>query len=306
MRVSTSMLFGTGTQGLQDLQSEMFKVQQQMSTGRRVLTPADDPISAWESLQVDQSQAVNKQYMTNQEAAISKLSYMESNLGNLGDVLTRAYELAATAKDKSETQRATLVPELEELLQNVVSLANTKDGTGNYIFAGNMSATKPFVAGAGGITYAGDQGEQQLRVSSSNVMSMGNNGFDVFMQVRDGSGSQNSQSVFATLQGLIDILDPNSGVPFDETTRAQLQDELSVSIDHVAIKRADAGTRLNTLDGLNVVSEDVDLLYSNRLSELRDLDYIKAISTFTQLQFQLVAAQLTFKQSSQLSLFNIL
>lgn len=306
MRISTSMLFGTGTKGLQDLQSEVFKVQNQMSTGRRVLTPSDDPISAWESLQVSQSQAVNEQYITNQKSAISRLSYMESNLSNLADVLTRAYELAASAKDKSDTQRATLVSELEGLLQNVMSLANTKDGSGNYIYAGNQTATKPFVASGSTVNYAGDQGEQQLRVSSSSVMSMGNNGADVFMQVRDGSGNQNANTMFETLQGLIDILNPASGVPFTEADRAQFQDELAVAIDHVSIKIANAGTRLNTLDGLNTLSEDVDLQYANRLSELRDLDYTEAISKFSQLQFQLEAAQLTFKQSSQLSLFNIL
>ncbi|MFV5213305.1 flagellar hook-associated protein FlgL [Azonexus caeni] len=306
MRISTSMLFGTGTQGLQDLQSDLFKLQNQMSTGRRILTPSDDPIGAWEAQQVSQSQSINNQYISNQDTAVSRLSYMEANLTNLEDGLARIYELAATGKGKGDAQRAALVPELEELLQNVLTLANAKDGTGNYIYSGTMSSTKPFTASGSGIAYAGDQGQQQLRVSSSNVMEMGHNGFDVFMQVKDAQGNQTGSSIFETVQNLIDIFDPTSGVPFDETTRAQLQDQLSVSIDHVANRIASVGTRLNTLDDLKVASKDFDLQYATRLQDLQEVDYTAAISQFSQLQLQLQAAQLTFKQSSQMSLFSIL
>lgn len=306
MRISTSMVFGTGTKGLQELQSDMFKLQNQMSTGRRILTPSDDPIGAWEAQQVGQSQAINNQYISNQDTAVSRLSYMEANLSNLGDGLARIYELAATGKSGSDVQRAALVPELEELLQNVMTLANAKDGTGNYIYGGTMSSTQPFTVSGSGVAYAGDQGQQLLRVSSSNVMEMGHNGFDVFMQVKDAQGTPTGSSIFETVQNLIDIFDPTSGVPFNETTRAQLQGQLSVAIDHVANRIASVGTRLNTLDDLKVASKDFDLQYATRLQDLQEVDYTAAISQFSQLQFQLQAAQLTFKQSSQMSLFSIL
>lgn len=306
MRISTSTLFNTGTKGLQSLQSDLYKLQNQMSTGRRVLTPSDDPISAWEALQVGQSKSVNKQYLDNQGDAKAKLAYMEGNLSSVSDALIRVRELSAGAANTTAEQRALLVPELKGILDNVLTLANAKDGTGNYMYSGNKSATKPFALTGTGATYAGDQGQQASRVSASNVMTLGHNGFEVFMQVKDGQGSPTGGSIFEAVQGLVNILDPGSGVPFSEADLAQFNDQIDNSIGHVANMIASVGTRLNTLDALSDAGSDSALLYDMRLSELQDLDYTKAISDFSRVQVQLEAAQITFKQTSQLSLFNIL
>lgn len=306
MRISTSMLFGTGTKGLQSLQSDLYKLQNQMSTGRRVLTPSDDPISAWEALQVSQSKSVNKQYLDNQGDAKAKLAYMEGNMSSVSDALIRVRELSAGAVNTTAEQRALLVPELKGILDNVLTLANAKDGTGNYIYSGNKSATTPFALTSTGATYAGDQGQQALRVSASNVMTLGHNGFEVFMQVRDGQGSPAGGGIFDALQGVINILDPSSGVPFSEAALTQFNDQIDNSIGHMANMIASVGTRLNTLDALSDANSDSALLYEMRLSDLQDLDYTAAISDFSRIQTQLEAAQITFKQTSQLSLFNIL
>jgi len=306
MRISTSMLFGTGTKGLQSLQSDLYKLQNQMSTGRRILTPSDDPVGAWEALQVSQSKSVNKQYLDNQGDAKAKLASMEGNLSSVSDALIRVRELSAGAANTTVEQRALLVPELKGILDNVLTLANAKDGTGNYIYSGNKSATKPFALTGTGATYAGDQGQQAVRVSASNVMNLGHNGFEVFMQVKDGQGSPAGGSIFDAVQGVINILDPGSGVPFSEADLAQFNDQIDNSIGHVANMIASVGTRLNTLDALSDAGSDSALLYDMRLSELQDLDYTAAISDFSRIQTQLEAAQITFKQTGQLSLFNIL
>ena len=74
MRVSTSMIFNSGTIGMQNRQSDLYKVQNQLATGRKILSPEDDPIGASEALQVTQSKGVNKQFLDNQANAQSQLT----------------------------------------------------------------------------------------------------------------------------------------------------------------------------------------------------------------------------------------
>jgi flagellar hook-associated protein 3 FlgL len=137
-------------------------------------------------------------------------------------------------------------------------------------------------------------------------MAVSESGQDVFMQVRDAQGNITGQSMFDTIKNLIDIVDPASGMNFTVAELETVRAGVKSTIDHVANTRASLGARLNALDGLTTTAKDIDYLYSVRLSELQDLDFTEAISRFSRYQTQLEATQLTFKQTSQLSLFNIL
>lgn len=318
MRVSTSMIFNSGTIGMQGRQSDLYKVQNQLSTGRKILSPEDDPIGASEVLQVTQSKGVNKQFLDNQANAQSQLTYLESTLGSVGDALLRVGELAKQGDSASlnAAQRGMIAAELKGIQSNLVGLANTQDGTGQYIFAGYKSTTKPFTPitqttppatyslGNTYVTYSGDAGKPTLSVTSSKDMEVAENGLDVFMQVKDASGNVTGRSLFDSIQNLINNMD--GSLPYSAATQAQGLADVSSALTHTLTVRASVGARQNSLDGLTSAGEDVSFLYDSRLSELQDLDYTEAVSRFTNYKSQLEAAQLTFKQISQLSLFNIL
>lgn len=319
MRVSTSMIFNTGTKGIQERQFDLFKTQNQMSTGRRVLTPADDPIAASEALKVSQSKGVNTQFINNQGSATSALSFLEGTLSSLSAELQEIFGRASEAGNPTydASNRGMIASELKARMTSLVGLANTQDGTGLYVFAGfkastqpfqqNIGATQPYALGAATLmTYNGDAGRQSLQVSASNEMAISENGQDVFMQVRDASGNLVGRSVFDSLQNMIDVLDSTSGVPYTAAAYNQALGDLKSSISHVATVRSSVGARLNSLDSLSTAAEDMGFQYDSRLSELQDLDYTEAISRFSNYQMQLEAAQLTFKQISQMSLFSIL
>ena len=72
MRISTMQIYNGGTAGIQNLQSDLYSAQNQVSTGRRIVTPKDDPIGAAQALMVTQAGAVNELYLKNQGAADSK------------------------------------------------------------------------------------------------------------------------------------------------------------------------------------------------------------------------------------------
>lgn len=319
MRVSTSMIFTSGKQGIQDRQFDLYKTQNQLSTGRRVLTPADDPIAASEALKVSQSQGVTAQMLDNQNTALSSLSFLEGTLDSLNNELDVIFARASDAGNTtySASDRGMLAAELKKRMQSLLSLANTQDGTGLYIFAGfksttqpfqnNVGATQPYALGAGTlVSYSGDAGQQSLLVSQSSEMAISENGLDVFMRVKDASGNVTGRSMFDSLQNMIDILDPTSGVPYTAAAYNQAVGDLRSAISHVANVRATVGARQNSLETLIEGSKDRSLQYTQRLSDLQDLDYTDAISRFANYKVQLEAAQTTFKEISQLSLFNIL
>ena len=209
--------------------------------------------------------------------------------------------------------------ELRGRLEGLIGLANTKDGTGLYIFAGFKSNTQPFaVAGSSTpvspatefshasayVNYSGDAGRQSLQVTQTQEVAISENGLDVFMQIRDAAGNPLPRSLFDSVQNLINNLDPAG--TYSATVQAQAQADIRAGLNHVLNVRASVGARQNTVESLSTAAEDYNLNFSARLSELRDLDYAEAISRFFSQQMQLEAAQTSFKRLSQLSLFNIL
>lgn len=322
MRVSSSMLYNTGLQGLLKLQGQMFQNQNQLSTGRRMLTPADDPIGASEALEVSQSKGVNRQFLENQADAMMQIGTVEAVVAGVGERLTRIIEQAAEAANTSlsDAQRGMIAAELKLNYESILEFANSQDGTGLYIFAGNktnitggpftkdISTTPPHTLANTAVIYNGDSGVPAVQVSASKQIPISVTGNDVFMQVRDAQGSSIGKSMFDSIRNLIAIVDPDpaDGVPFDLTALKNARTDLESGLSHVANIRATLGARMNALDGLTKMADDVNYLYDVRLSELQDLDYTEAISRYTRLQTQLEATQLTFKQTSQLTLFNIL
>jgi len=307
MRISTSMQFNSGTRNILSLQYELQRAQNQLSTGRRMLSPADDPVAALNVLQVEQSKGVNEQFLANQEAARASLSALEVTLGSLGDQLVdiRTALLSAGNGGYDTSQRAMIAQELEQRLMTLVDQANAKDALGNYVFSGFQSAIKPFEfdAGLGQYVYQGDQGQVSLQVAPSVNMVIQENGSDIFMRVRDGQGSLSPNNVFQSISNAIDELKSSA---FSVSALSSSLAGVDAAIDHLLLAHTSAGARLNSLDSLTINGKDLELLHEARLSELQGLDYAEAISRFSRYQTQLEASQITFKQVTQLSLFNLL
>jgi flagellar hook-associated protein 3 FlgL len=85
MRISTNTIFDNGVGQLGTLQSNMAKLQLQMSTNKRVVTPSDDPVASARALEVTQSQSINTQLATNRSNARSSLSQEEVTLDGVTD-----------------------------------------------------------------------------------------------------------------------------------------------------------------------------------------------------------------------------
>ena len=190
MRVSTLNLYNTSSNQLNNLQSALARTQMQLSTNRRVLTPADDPVASARALEVSQSQGRNEQFATNRNSANSSLAAVEGSLQNAGDLLQDIQTLVVNAGNGTmlPKDREALAVELEGRLKDLLGVANTSDGNGGYLFSGYKTTTVPFTSTPDGANYQGDQGVRQLQVSDSRKMPLSASGSAVFESIPTGNG----------------------------------------------------------------------------------------------------------------------
>ena len=190
MRISTASFYENASGKISQLQSTLAEKQTQIASGRRILTPADDPVGAAAALDVSQAQAVNTQYGANRESAKNALSLQESSLGQYTNLLQNIKTLTIAAGNAAldDTQRKSIATELSGNLEDLVGISNTRDSAGNYIFAGYKSTVQPFAQTAAGVTYSGDQGQRLLQVSASRQLALNDSGDAIFQNIKTGNG----------------------------------------------------------------------------------------------------------------------
>lgn len=186
MRIATSELYSSTLQTMENQQSQLIDVEQEVSTGKALQTPAEDPVGAAQAVQLSATSATYTQYGTNQSTALSSLQLEDSTLTSVTTTLQSVESelVQAGAGTLNDSDRTALASELSSYRSQLLTLANTTDGTGSYIFAGFASSSQPFTnASGGGVTYSGDQGVRSMQVSSSRTIAIADTGTEVFMSV---------------------------------------------------------------------------------------------------------------------------
>lgn len=301
MRVSTNMIYDQGVIALQKQSAALLYTGQQIATGRKILTPSDDPVGSARALDVSQSKSVNQQFITNQGYAEDALKLVEGQLDGAGEIIqyARGRVLAAGNPALSPADRQSIATDLRSQFDAMLAIANTRDANGDYLFAGYRSNTPPFektdLAGTPGTEYKGDQGSRTMQVSSSRFMPVSFGGEVAFGSEGDG--------VFKVLGDFITALETGSDVPGAVSTALGGLDE---SLDRVLTTRAQIDSQLVEVEQLGFIGSDLDLQYQTTLSDLQDLDYNEAFSRLTQQRTFLEAAQQSFLKTTGLSLFNYL
>jgi flagellar hook-associated protein 3 FlgL len=219
MRVSTSQIFRQGVDSIQSQQAAASKTSLQVANGKRILVPSDDPAGAAQGLELGSAIETIQQYQKNAVLAEARLNHAESLLEAAGTNLLRVRELAVQGNNDSLSaqDRGFIAAELRERLDELLTLANSRDANGEYIFAGTRSHTEPFAPdGAGGFNYNGDDRQRLLQISASRRVAIGDPGQDAFMAIPNGNGSFSTQDDPAnTGSGIIDpgaVNDPSAFV----------------------------------------------------------------------------------------------
>lgn len=198
MRVSTSQIYSIATLGMTQAQAAVTKTQEQMATGKRVLSPADDPVAATSILQLNQELARTEQYKKNINVAENSLNLEDTSLQTVSDLVQRMRELAVKAGNTavlSASDYRSLAAEVDTRINELLNLQNTRNASGQYIFAGYQSGTKPFVGdGGGNFSYLGDEGQLRLQASASVTVAVTDSGKRLFVDVPSGHNTFNTSA----------------------------------------------------------------------------------------------------------------
>lgn len=187
-RLSTYWIFNRPVRDMLQLQNNLNKTQEQISTGRRILTPADDPVGAARVLQLNQEIALIDQYERNITLLDARLKQEEGVLNAVEDSIARIRELAVKAGNAgvlTDEDRRAIAAEVRERVDEMYDLMNSKDGAGEYLFAGFQGNTQPFVENpGGGFGYRGDEGVRFLQVSQTITLASSDSGKSVFLDIK--------------------------------------------------------------------------------------------------------------------------
>lgn len=186
MRISSQQIFSGGINRLQELNSNLNSTQQQISTGKRVNTPSDDPVAAARILKLDQELSRVETYQRNVNLADNRLNQEESALESSIDILQRVRELTVQAGNGSLSvnDRQSISSELKERLGQLANVANTRDPSGEYIFSGFQGSRQAFVQDASGSwQYQGDEGQRVLEIDDGVTVPISDHGKGIFVNV---------------------------------------------------------------------------------------------------------------------------
>jgi flagellar hook-associated protein 3 FlgL len=182
MRISTNTMYEAGVARMNELQSTLLKTQQQVASGRKILTPADDPVGAAQALNLAQGKSLNTQYGVNRQNATSALAQEETVLQSVTGLIQDVKDAVIQAGNPSydDHQRGYIATDLRTRFDELLGHANSRDGLGNFMFSGYQIATQPFSKTATGASYAGDQGVRMMQIDDAREIAVGDSGATVF------------------------------------------------------------------------------------------------------------------------------
>ena len=221
LRIATSQIYQQSAKNMGERQVALVKIQQQMATGKRLLTNAEDPVGSARLLSLNEELGRYDQYQRNTDLANSRLNVEETSLEGANEVLQYARELVVQANNAplNNSDRRDIAIQIRQLHGELVGLANTQDGNGEYLFAGFQSRTQPFVLnGNKQAVYQGDQGQRLIKAGPSFNVPVSDSGAEVFQSAMNGNGRfQVAATVGNAGNGTIDVGNVTDPVVFAAT-----------------------------------------------------------------------------------------
>ncbi len=303
-QISTTLKFDRAIQQMGVTQDRLSKTQLQLSTTKQVLKPSDAPDKSAEISRLKSAVGRQQSYIATMKQVQDKLSQQESALDSATDIMARLKELTVQAANDTyqAKDRKSIAIEVNELRDQLLSLANTQDVNGNYIFSGSRVGKLAFAANEQGrVVYQGDQTVVPAGIGDQSMVDTNRSGTRPFDKIvrTDDTGKPVPVGFFESIQDLTTALQANDT---KSITRAvgemtTLQDGLSNSLAAIGA----AGNKVE--NQLNVADENL-LRMKEVLSNAEDVDYTEAITKMNKDMLALEAAQSSFAKISQLNLFD--
>jgi len=304
MKISTSLLFDRATSQMSTVQNKLASAQAQMSQGKQIISPSDAPDQAAVITRFKGIIQRNDSFINTLNTTSARYRAEETALQNVSDGIIRMRELGIQAANDTlgPVDRQALALEMGGLRDQIMSLANSQDTGGTYLFGGSRVSEPAFgVDATGAFVYNGDQTKVNVLVGDQRAVQLNRPGSDVFERVlrTNAAGNPEGVSFFQAMDDMVQAV--------QDSDRAGMQiglGEFSAMTDSISLALAHVGTNMNVVDAQQVVIDETILRLKTLLSDVEDLDFATAITQMNKDMLSLEAAQSSFSKITQLNLFN--
>jgi len=187
MRISTVQIFTNNVDNISKANNDLFRTQQQIATGKRVLQPSDDPLASAQIIKLKKEVARNDQFQGNIDVSRRRLELEEITLDQLNNINIRLREISIQAGSTvlSAADRQTLATEVEEMTKQMLGLMNTKDVQGEYLFSGYQGEQKTYEYNQDTKRYQfmGDDGRRMIQIGPDNRIASTDSGLELFEKI---------------------------------------------------------------------------------------------------------------------------
>lgn len=303
-QISTTLKFDQAVSRLGTTQDRIAKTQLQMTEGKQVLKPSDAPEKSAQITRLKSAIDRQNSYIDTIKQVRDRLSQQETALDGATEVMTRLKELTVQAANGTygASDRKAIGIEVRELRDQLLSLANTQDVNGSYIFSGTRAGTAAFSGGADGrVVYGGDQTVTSAGIADQSVVDSNRPGtrpFDKLVRTDD-TGKPYAVGFFEAIDDLIAGLNTN-----DIPAIQRAMGETSTMQQGLSDSLAAVGAAGNKLDNQQAIAEENLLRMKSLLSDVEDVDLTEAITQMQKDMLSLQAGQTAFAKMAELNLFN--
>jgi flagellar hook-associated protein 3 FlgL len=264
---------------MQRSRERAFVAQQQITSGKRVERPSDDPTAYGQMVRDEAKLAAIEQALRNVQVGMSRIQAADSLLDQVTMVLSRIKELAVGASSGTMTaaNRATIAQEVRQLHRHLVQLANSEFG-GYRLFAGTRTDQAPFVLGPNeAVSYQGNSETLAIAVGPNQTIPVLLPGNHVF--------TGPTTNVFDTVANLLAALESNNQAGIEQSLT-----NLDQALDQVTRARGQLGALGNRLETTTAELEQRKAIVTVALSQMQDADLVQAASDLARHELALQAA----------------
>lgn len=258
MRVTYNAIANSILKNLSNNLTMLEKLQSQLSSGKKIIKPSDDPVSTSRIMELRSTLNTNSQYNRNIDFLETELNVADKALQNLSSAFSRIRSLAVRGSSDSLSQedRDAIAGEVNQIIDYIVQIGNTDIG-GRYIFGGYKTTSAPLERIDDTILYKGDNNTRQIEVSNSVIIEASPSGKSLFIDTE----------MFDTLISLKNAL-LNGNTAYINN----LIGKVDSIMDKIGSELSSLGARLNRVELTKDLLSDKSIRYTDLLSKQEDIE----------------------------------
>jgi flagellar hook-associated protein 3 FlgL len=304
--ISTSAFYDGAIFNLSQLRKSANALQEQISTGDKLTNASDNPLAAAQMRQFQAADTLSTADTANTNAAKAKLTQSDNTLTQFSNIVDNIQTLTTQAASSTLTdgQRQAIGTQIGAYYQNLVSLANTKDATGNPLFGGQATGQAYTTDASGNTGYTGTASASTLSLGPGLSVTTGVTGPEFLTFTSNGT----SKDLLSTVKNLAATLQASSASTSATAVSAanSALNDLTAGLDAITTSQTVVGARLNWITTTTDMQTQIGAQRKTQETNVGGTDLTTAAAMLSQQMTVLQASQASFTKLASLSLFSML